>query len=97
MRRSLFLVLAGLLLATELNAQPVGGQELWFSPGDDLEFRGIVTHPDFPKLFEEPSRWPIGLSHINVFQFRQAYITRKPAESAKYYNYLKALSLSSSQ
>jgi hypothetical protein len=31
-----------------------------------------------------------GLSQINVFQFRQAYITRKPAESAKYYNYLKA-------
>src|SRR5262249_39699947 len=34
--------------------------------------------------------WPTGLAHINVFQFRTAYIARKPAESAKYYNYLKA-------
>jgi hypothetical protein len=34
-RKELFLVLAGLLLATELNAQPVGAQELWFSSGDD--------------------------------------------------------------
>jgi len=91
MRRSLFLILAGVLLATELNAQPVGGApQLWFSPGDDLEFRGIVSHPDFPKLFEEPSLWPTGLSHINVIEFRQAYIARKPAESLKYYNYLKA-------
>jgi hypothetical protein len=79
-----------MLLATELNAQPVCAQELWFNPGDDLEFRGIVSHPDFSKLFEEPSPWPTGLSHINAFHFRQAYITRKPAESAKYYNYLKA-------
>ena len=42
MRRSLFLVLAGMLLANELNAQPVGGApRLWFSPGDDLEFAAL--------------------------------------------------------
>jgi hypothetical protein len=66
------------------------GQQVWFSPGDDLEVSGIVTHPDFPKLFEEPSQWPTGLSHINVLQFRAPYIARKPAESAKYDGYLKA-------
>jgi hypothetical protein len=35
--------------------------QLWFSPGDDLEVGGVVTQPDFPKLFEEPSFWPTGL------------------------------------
>jgi hypothetical protein len=45
----------GLLLATTLStavARPA--PQLWFSPGDDLEVSGVVTHPDFPKLFEEP-------------------------------------------
>jgi hypothetical protein len=65
-------------------------QQVWFSPGDDLEVGGVITHPAFPKLFEEPSQWPTGLSHINVLQFRAPYITRKPTESAKYYGYLKA-------
>jgi hypothetical protein len=64
--------------------------QLWFSPGDDLEVGGFVTHPDFPKLFDEPSHWPTGLSHIQVLQFRAPYIARKPAESAGYYSYLKA-------
>jgi hypothetical protein len=65
-------------------------QQVWFSPGDDLEVGGVVTHPDFPRLFEDPSAWPTGLAHIDVMQFRTAYITRRTAESAKDYAYLKA-------
>jgi hypothetical protein len=80
----------GLLLATTLSTAMAGpAPQLWFSPGDDLEVSGVVTHPDFPKLFEEPSQWPTGLSHVNVLQFRAPYIARKPTESAKYYGYLK--------
>ena len=87
MKASLIFVLAQCAIPL-----PVSGEtpQLWFSPGDDLEVRGVVTHPDFPKLFEEPSQWPAGMSHINVLQFRAPYIARKPAESAKYHGYLKA-------
>ena len=45
-------------------------QQVWFSPGDDLEVGGVITHPDFPMLFDEPSPWPTGLAHINVLQIR---------------------------
>ena len=65
-------------------------QQLWFSPGDDLEVKGVIGHPDFAKLFEEPSLWSTGLAHVNVFQFRAPYLARKPEESAKYYSFLKA-------
>ena len=69
---------------------PASAQQIWFSPGDDLEVHGIVGHPDFPRLFEDPSQWPTGLARIDVMQFRAPYIARKPAESMKYYSYLKA-------
>jgi hypothetical protein len=78
------------ILTIALLSPVARAQQIWFSPGDDLEVSGVITHPDFPKLFDEPSQWPTGLSHINVLQFRAPYITRKPAESAKYYGYLKA-------
>jgi hypothetical protein len=65
-------------------------QQIWFSPGDDLEVGGTVTHPDFPKLFDDPSLWPTGLGKVNVMQFRAPYITRKPDDAKKYIDYLKA-------
>lgn len=79
-----FLSLTALLPASAL------AQQLWFVPGDDLEVNGVISHPDFPKLFEKPSLWPTGLSHVNVFQFRAPYLARKPEESAKFCSILKA-------
>jgi hypothetical protein len=83
------LVFRFLTLAIWLPVAAVG-QQLWFVPGDDLEVKGVISHPDFPRLFEEPSLWPTGLAHINVFQFRAPYLARKPEESAKYYGFLQA-------
>jgi hypothetical protein len=74
----------------KLVAEPARAQQIWFSPGDDLEVAGVVAHPDFPRLFEDPSVWPTGLAHIDVMQFRPAYVTRLPAQAAKDYAYLKA-------
>jgi hypothetical protein len=85
-RRGIPVVTSAIVLSLVLRSFGASAQQLWFSPGDDLEVNGVITHPDFPKLFEEPSQWPTGLSHINVMQFRAPYIARKPAESAKYYN-----------
>jgi hypothetical protein len=64
-------------------------QELWFSPGDDLEVQGMIGHPDFFRLFEEPSTWPTGLAQTKVFQFRAPYLARKPKESANDFAFLK--------
>src|ERR1700683_53214 len=82
--------LFGLIVLTMLLPAAVAAPQLWFSPGDDLEVKGIVGHPDFPKLFEEPSAWPTGLSHVDVFQFRAPYLARKPEDSSRYYAFLKA-------
>lgn len=51
-------------------------QELWFAPGDDLEVRGVISHPDFPELFRANS-WEIGSKYVKVFQSRPAYLVRK--------------------
>ena len=63
---------------------------LWFSPGDDLEVSGVVAHPDYPRLFSEPSLWATGLARIDVMQLRAPYIARQPAQSAAYAAFLKA-------
>jgi hypothetical protein len=88
--RALCAISLCLLSLTALLPASVLAQQLWFAPGDDLEVKGIISHPDFPKLFEDPSLWPTGLAHVNVFQFRAPYLARKPEESAKYYSFLKA-------
>jgi hypothetical protein len=64
-----------LLMSTATNAQ-----ELWFSAGDDLKVNGVVSHPEFPELLKPNSPWKVGLSHLNVLQFRAAYFPRKAAE-----------------
>lgn len=87
--RRIFAIAFVMVVSRALSSSGASAQQVWFSPGDDLEVSGVITHPDFPRLFEEPSQWPVGLSHINVMQFRAPYIARKPAESARYYNYLK--------
>ena len=84
---SIALSVVRLAMALDSTAQ---AQQLWFSPGDDLEVQGVIGHPDFAKLFEDPSAWPTGLSRVNVFQFRAPYLARKPDESARYYGFLKA-------
>src|ERR1700722_12959427 len=83
-------IACGLLSLALLLPAAALAQQLWFSPGDDLEVKGVIGHPDFAKLFEDPSLWSIGLTHVNVFQFRAPYLARKPEESAKYYSFLKA-------
>lgn len=87
--RSLSVIACGLALALLLPVTALA-QQLWFSPGDDLEVKGVVGHPDFAKLFDAPSLWSTGLPHVNVFQFRAPYLARKPEESARYYSFLKA-------
>lgn len=53
-------------------------QQIWFSSGDDLEVKGVVAHPDFMRLFDSPSPWPTGLSHVNVMQLRAPWFLRMP-------------------
>lgn len=89
--RQLGLAVAVSILTLRVALGPLAhAQQLWFSPGDDLEVQGVVGHPDFPRLFENPELWPTGLSRVNVFQFRAPYLARKPKESARYYAFLQA-------
>jgi len=91
MRKSLVTFLMGLGLVVGHNTVTVAAApQVWFSPGDDLEVGGVVGHPDYSKLFEEPSLWPTGLAHVNVLQMRAPYIARKPAEAARIFNFAKA-------
>ena len=89
-QRALGAIVLRLLCLSALLPASVLAQQLWFAPGDDLEVKGIISHPDFPRLFDDPSVWPTGLAHVNVFQFRAPYLARKPEESARYYGFLKA-------
>jgi hypothetical protein len=86
----ILLVVVFSIFTIRLLSPAAQAQQVWFSPGDDLEVRGVITHPDFPKLFDEPSQWPTGLAHIDVLQMRAPYIARKPTESAQFYNFLKS-------
>jgi hypothetical protein len=55
--------------------------QIWFSSGDDLEVRGVVAHPDFMRLFDQPSPWPTGLAHVNVMQLRAPWFMRTPPQT----------------
>src|SRR6202000_1968401 len=73
-----------------LSSTKASAQQLWFSPGDDLEVKGIVTHPDYPKLFMGDDTWPIGRSHVDVLQARAPYFLRMPDDrTATIVRYLK--------
>jgi hypothetical protein len=58
----------------------VRAQQLWFSPGDDLEVNGVVSHPDYPALFRSDASWKIGSADINVLQSRPPYLARTPQD-----------------
>jgi hypothetical protein len=73
--RLLFCLLA-LTLPSSAHAQ-----QLWFSSGDDLEVKGVVSHPDFMRLFDSPSPWPTGLGRVSVMQLRPPWFLRMPPET----------------
>ena len=54
------------------------GQQLWFAPGDDLNVKGKVAHPDFLQLFAPGAPWPAGMAHVEVVQLRSPWFTRMP-------------------
>jgi hypothetical protein len=51
--------------------------QLWFAPGDDLNVRGVVTQPDFMRLFSIDAPWQTGMSKIDVIQFRSPWLIRR--------------------
>jgi hypothetical protein len=53
-------------------------QQIWFSPGDDLNVKGVVSHPDFMQLFSANAAWPTGMTHIDVMQLRAPWFVRMP-------------------
>lgn len=74
----------------------VRAQQLWFSPGDDLNVAGVVTHPDFSKLFvikadagidldyvvmDEPLYFGHHYSGTSACQFSIAEVAKGVAES----------------
>jgi hypothetical protein len=58
-------------------------QQLWFSPGDDLEVRGVVSHPDFQQLFVPGAAWQTGLAQVNVMQVRPPWLLRMPEDAVQ--------------
>jgi hypothetical protein len=71
---------AALALVLAAIAFPLGAraQQLWFAPGDDLDVKGKVAHPDFMQLFAPDAPWPVGMAHIDVMQLRAPWFTRMP-------------------
>jgi hypothetical protein len=69
------------ILTVGLLSSAAHAQQIWFSPGDDLEVNGVVAHPDFMRLFDSPSPWPTGLGHVNVMQLRAPWFLRMPLET----------------
>jgi len=57
---------------------PASSQQIWFSPGDDLNVKGVVSHPDFMQLFTDPQSWPRGSAHVDVLQLRAPWFLRMP-------------------
>ena len=72
-RALFFTFLIGLMPASRADAQ-----QLWFSPGDDLEVRGSSAHPNFMRLFDADSPWPNGMARVNVMMFRSPWLLRTP-------------------
>jgi hypothetical protein len=58
-------------------------QQLWFSPGDDLEVRGVIAHPDFQQLFTPGAPWPNGMAHVDVMQLRAPWFLRMPNDAVQ--------------
>jgi hypothetical protein len=84
-----FLVPAFLLGVVAL--RPLHAQEIWFSPGDDLNVKGVVKHPDFMQLFGPGAPWPVGMAHVNVMQLRAPWFLRmSPSVVAQALAFLKA-------
>jgi hypothetical protein len=54
-----------LIVTLALPPMSAQAQQIWFSPGDDLEVKGVVAHPDFMRLFDSQSPWPTGLGRVN--------------------------------
>ena len=80
--RSLPGILASCLIAAlALPPNSAQAQQIWFSPGDDLEVKGVVTHPDFMRLFDSKSPWPTGLGRVNVMQLRSPWFLRMPPDT----------------
>ena len=58
-------------------------QQLWFSPGDDVNTqKSGIAHPDYMQLFN-PDRWPVGANRVNVMMIRDIWFLRMPADSAQ--------------
>ena len=51
-RRFLALALVGFLALNTLLPAAATAQQIWFSPGDDLNVNDVVAHPDFMHLFD---------------------------------------------
>ena len=67
-----------LSLALALAPLIASGQQLWFAPGDDLNVKGTVAHPDFMQLFAPDAPWLVGMAHVDVVQLRSPWFTRMP-------------------
>jgi hypothetical protein len=70
-----------LIAALALPPNSAQAQQIWFSPSDDLEVKGVVAHPDFVRLFDSKSPWPTGLGRVNVMQLRSPWFLRMPPDT----------------
>jgi hypothetical protein len=75
-----FGVLSFVMLTINLLPLRAYAQQVWFAPGDDLNVNGVVSHPDYMRLFDDPSTWPVGVAHIHVMQLRAPWVMRNSPE-----------------
>lgn len=81
-RLLLFFAMGSLLLANQSAlSDKVSRPQIWFGPGDDLNVNGIVGHPDYVHLFDEPPTWPNGIPYVNVMQMRAPWFLRMPRQT----------------
>jgi hypothetical protein len=70
-----------IIVLTALLPLVTRAQQLWFSPGDDVNTqKNGVAHPDYMQLFN-PNTWPVGASHVNVMMIRDIWFLRMPEDS----------------
>lgn len=75
-----FGILSFLMLTINLLPCRAYTQQVWFAPGDDLSVNGVVSQPDYMRLFEDPATWPVGVAHIQVMQLRAPWVLRNSPE-----------------
>ena len=51
-------MLSFLILTINLLPFKAYTQQVWFAPGDDLSVNGVVSQPDYMRLFDDPATWP---------------------------------------